>query len=731
MNFYAHSAMIAFILFGMGMIALVLGTQNYIQNRKSKSDLQMFLACICVFFWDAGYAWMSLCFESDFAYIPRAVALLAVYLYVIFILGYVAVITGYSEKKLVLLLVPYVILAIISWPQIIRKDAVYFVPTVWGYWYHSKMTVARLIQFACVIYGIVLYCIILRYGRKSARIERERLVVKRFGLFVPILFVGYTFDTLIPSVFHMPAVPGSGVSAFIAAMILFHIARINRVLGVSKENVSKYVFDDVKIPVIVTNNEDRIVICNNYTFEFLGFSGERVITHKVSEFFSEVEEDVMQVIGSDRECILESTDIIDKFGDKIYTIFFVRDVTEERNSYRLMQQSMKDAEEANKAKSEFLANMSHEIRTPMNAIIGMSQIIVDNKSVSDEVLSQANEIKIASTNLLGIINDILDMSKIEAGKFELVNDDYDLAVLIHEISSVITVRLRQSDVNFVLDIDETLPRMLYGDVVRIRQILMNVLGNAIKFTKTGSIALKVTWNKYEQAPDILFDITDTGIGIKPEDKDKIFGKYDQVDQKKNRNIQGTGLGLAISRNLAIIMGGMITVDSVYGEGSTFHIVINQDVSKNSEAMGSEVVTQLQEKTFVIPIKEEIVATQKTDTKVLVVDDSRVNLLVATGLMKKYEMQIDTAMSGREAIKKVKANDYDIVFMDHMMPEMDGVEAMHAIRDLGEKYRKLTIIALTANALSESKELLLNEGFEDFLAKPINVVELDRIINTYG
>ena len=730
MNQYALASLIAFTLFGMGLTAFILGVRNYEENRESKTSLQMFFVCACVFVWDFGYAWMSLCYDSDFAYVPRAMALLAVYLYMAFILRYIATITEYPEKKLFFMLAIFLILGVISWPQIIKKNAVWFVTTSWGYWYYSKMSVARLIQFTDVLVGLVCYYLIIHYGKSRAKTKREQFVLKRFGLFGPILFAGYMFDTLIPSIFKTPAIPGSGIAAFIAAMILYNIARINRVMGLSKENVSKYVFDDVKIPVIITDDDGSINLCNDFTYDFLDMSERFVKGRPISKFFVQNEEGNYVVVEQKKECTLEKTDIFDQFGERLYSIYFVRDITEERNAFRLMQKSKEDAEEANRAKSDFLANMSHEIRTPMNAIIGMSQVIIDGKEVSDSVMSKVNEIKIAGTNLLEIINDILDMSKIEAGKFELVNDEYDLANLIHELSSVVTARLHQSDVIFSLDIDPTVPRKLIGDEIRIRQILLNILGNAIKFTKEGSINLKVTWNKCESAPDVLFDISDTGIGIKEEDKEKIFGKYDQADTKKNRSVQGTGLGLAISRNFAILMGGMITVDSKYGEGSTFHIVINQDI-KEYEQLGEDTATKLTNKTFVIPVKQEVEAVEKPDTKVLVVDDSKVNLLVATGLMKKYNMTVDTAMSGKESIEKVQKTQYDIVFMDHMMPEMDGVEAMKAIRALGEEYKKLPIVALTANALSESKDMLLNEGFDDYLAKPINVVELDRVINEWS
>lgn len=744
MNFYPLGSLIAFILLAMGIIALTSGFRVFLEDRKNKTNIWMFFVFICVFVWDFGYAWMSMCYDSNFAYIPRAAALFAVYMYLVFIIKYIGEIVDYPRFYLHFSIVFFIGLFLLSWPKIIQKDAVWFTTTPWGYWYYSKMTVARIIQFIAVICGMVDYAVILRYGLKRATTVRERYVLKRFYLFIPCLFIGYLFDTLLPMIFNTPAIPGSSIAAFVAAMILYNISRMNRVLGLSKENVSQYVFDDVKIPVIITDTNDNIVLCNDYTYDFLDTEAINVKKHNIGEFFEKDygdyvfvknknagDEENQETAEDDRKaCIIEKTEIKDQFGENLYSIYFVRDITEERKAFSLMQKSKEEAEEANRAKSDFLANMSHEIRTPMNAIIGMSQIVLDNEKLSEEIVPQVNEIKIAGTNLLGIINDILDMSKIEAGKYELIDEQYELPILIHEVSSVVNARLRESAVYFSLDIDETLPRYLKGDAGRIRQVLMNIIGNAIKFTKDGSISLKVSWNNCVEAPDILFDIADTGIGIKEEDKERIFGKYDQADTRRNRNIQGTGLGLAISRSLTVLMGGYLTVDSVYGEGSTFHVVVNQNVEKY-EAIGPETAHKLQEGTFVIPVKEEIIATNKSDKTVLVVDDSKINLRVATGLMKKYEMTVDTALSGKESIEKVKEKDYDVIFMDHMMPEMDGVEAMKHIRALGEKYEKVPIIALTANVVNDSKTKLISEGFNDFLAKPINLAELDRVINEWA
>lgn len=729
MNLYTTSALIAFALFGMGLTAVILGTINFRENTESKAGLQMFLVCLCVFGWDFGYAWMSLCYDDDFAYVARAIALLSVTLYMFFTLSYAGNVANYSRKKLYTFLTICCIVSLAAWTQIIQKSAVEFVITPWGYWYKSEMSVARLVQFASVIAALVQYYIMVMSGRKKATTAREKYVLNGFMWFGPILFTGYLFDTLIPTLFDTAAIPGSSISAFVSALILFRVSQVNKVFGLSKVNVSEYVFEDVHIPVIITDNNGQIVLYNNIAPQYLELN-EGSLKNKSMESFFDEDDDSVRVVGTDKECKLDKTEVKDKFDSLLYTIYFVNDITQERQTLRMLEESRAIAEEANRAKSNFLANMSHEIRTPMNAIIGMSQIIMQDDTVSEKVMSQVDEIHTAGQNLLDIINDILDLSKIEAGKYELITDEYDFPALIHDVCSVIRVRMQESNAVFILKLDDTLPSALVGDVVRIRQILFNILGNAVKFIKKGSVTFTVNWNKNEASPEIYFDVADTGIGISKENLDKIFGEFTQVDTKKNREVQGTGLGLAISKHLAELMDGTITVDSVYGEGSTFHITIRQGV-KQYKAIGETISKALEQgeyKNIMNAQPEEIV--QRPDAKILIVDDTKVNLKIAAGVMKKYGMQIDTATSGMEAIEKVQQTDYDLVFMDHMMPVMDGVETTKKIRELGGKYEDLVIIALTANAISGAKEMFISEGLQDFVTKPIEPKILNEVLNRW-
>ena len=730
MNIYTTSSLIAFVLLGMGVSALILGTYNHRENKKSKSGKEMFWVCVCVFVWDMGYAWMSLCFHDDFAYVPRALALLAVTFYMVFILRYVAVVTDYPRKKINLFLAVITVISLLAWTQIIPKNAVEFVSTPWGYWYYSKMTVARLVQFATVLAAMVEYYVILSYGKKNAVLKRKLFVLNRFRWFGPILFVGYMFDTLVPTLFHIPAIPGSAISAFASSMILFWISQNNKVFGLSKVNVSKYVFEDVQLPVIIADNSGKIVLYNDITSKYLMREENELLGHYLDDFFQPEDDELVIAVHSGHECKVDITQVKDQFDALLYSIYIFRDVSKQQQAFRMLQESQAMAEEANRAKSNFLANMSHEIRTPMNAIIGMSEIILQDSGVPEKTRLQVSEIHTAGQNLLGIVNDILDISKIEAGKYELVAEEYELPSLIHDVSNIIRVRLQESNAVFVLKLDETLPKALVGDVGRIRQILLNILGNAVKFIEKGSITLTAGWNHDENQPMLRFDVADTGIGIKPENLVTIFGEFNQVDTRKNRNIQGTGLGLAISKHLAELMGGDITVESVYGEGSTFHIYLRQEL-KDYHPLGAELTRELERQEYRMAVsKKTLEVTKRPDARVLIVDDTRVNLMVARGIMKKYDMQIDTASGGKEAIEMVQKKDYDIIFMDHMMPEMDGVEATKQIRALGQAYEKLTIIALTANAINDAKEMFLQEGMQDFVAKPIDPKALDEVLNRW-
>lgn len=376
------------------------------------------------------------------------------------------------------------------------------------------------------------------------------------------------------------------------------------------------------------------------------------------------------------------------------------------------------ADMANSAKSDFLANMSHEIRTPMNAITGFAELCLREKNYQ-----YASDIKTAAKNLIAIINDILDISKIESGKLELVPSVYSVEDMLNDVISIVYVQLDGKDgIDFKIDIDKRLPKKLYGDEVRIKQILINLLGNAVKFTKSGQIGLSVREiSRNGEMSAIMMKVTDTGIGIKHEDISKLFSNFQQVDTKKNREIEGTGLGLSITKNLVDMMNGTITVDSEYGKGSVFTVMLQQKIEDASHISveAAKAAPASEEKNSVL---------YAPDAKVLVVDDNKVNLKVTAQLLSQYGIKCSTADSGKKAVAMVRSGYYDLVFMDHMMPELDGVDTTKIIRSQGDAYSKgLPIIALTANAVNGAKEMFLESGLNDFISKPIQLPQLEKIL----
>jgi len=430
-------------------------------------------------------------------------------------------------------------------------------------------------------------------------------------------------------------------------------------------------------------------------------------TEYVTENFLGHDGEIISIDGKDYE--IDTLEIKDKKNNLSGYSIALLDVTQLVSYANSMVELKDQADEANKAKSDFLSNMSHEIRSPMNVIIGMTDVMLRD-DLSETQRDSLLNIQSSGRALLTIINDILDFSKIESGKMEIVEDDYDLPRLIKEFEYVFNTKIKDKPVNFVKDIDSEIPTWLIGDSVRIKQVIQNFIDNAIKFTDSGSITLSIKLlEKKEDTVKLHFAVSDTGQGIKDEDKGKLFTVFTQVDTKKNHKKGGSGLGLSISKRLIEMMGGNVSLESTYGEGTTFSFDIEQKVSKNQDAGVN---------------RNDKVYFKAPNVHILIVDDSKVNLKVASMLLKPLEMKIDVADSGKLAIEKVKETQYDLIFMDHMMPEMDGVETTQNIRALeGDYYKNVPIIALTADAVTESKEHILSSGMNDFVAKPI---EMDRI-----
>lgn len=419
--------------------------------------------------------------------------------------------------------------------------------------------------------------------------------------------------------------------------------------------------------------------------------------------------------------------LFDEHNRFIGQILRVIDDTETYEYTRKLIELKNDAEKANRAKSIFLTRMSHEIRTPLNAILGMDELILQ-ENTSDEINGYAGDIKDAGKLLLSLIDDILDLSKIESGKLEILPVNYELNSLLYNIYTMISMKAEKKGLVLDYKIDETIPNGLFGDEIRIKQCLTNLLTNSVKYTKRGKISLKIFGEKGVDDNTILLkvSVSDTGIGIHSGDLERIFNSFERVDYQKNKGVEGTGLGLNITRELVTMMGGTLEVESVYGEGSTFQFAILQEV-QNAAPIGK---INLQASPNTAPHVSPY-QFSAPGARILIVDDTAVNISIVKGLLKKCDIQIDKALSGAECLDKVSKNYYDIILMDHMMPGMDGIETFKKLRKMNDcKCPNSPCIALTANAIYGSKEHYIAEGFTDYLSKPIEIDELYKQLIQY-
>ena len=403
-------------------------------------------------------------------------------------------------------------------------------------------------------------------------------------------------------------------------------------------------------------------------------------------------------------------------------LMFLNRMYEEENA--ITQQQKKEIEELNRAENHFFSSMSHEIRTPINTIIGLNELIL-RKDIPDEVAENARNIQGASKLLLTLINDILDISKIKSGKMEVVNVSYETGALFSEIVNMIWIKAKEKGLEFKLHVDSSIPSMLCGDEVRIKQVLINLLNNAVKYTSEGSVTLSVRCER--QAVNrvrVWYSVEDTGQGVRKENIPYIFNAFRRVDEEKNRYIEGTGLGLSIVRQLVELMGGEISVNSVYTKGSTFIVTLDQDIVDEKE-LGTFTLASRVQVHDGEPYRQSFEA---PDAHILIVDDNDMNLMVVSRLLSETKIQIDTASSGAECLKLTQNHHYDCILMDHMMPEMDGIQCLHALQvQPAGLCQDVPVVALTANAGSDNQLLYRKEGFSGYLAKPVSGALLEAAV----
>ncbi len=576
-----------------------------------------------------------------------------------------------------------------------------------------------------MVYVVLMICFCLSRCRKAKKTAEKR----RFGCLVLINLVGAAgyfiylsgvtkgYDTMLLAYL---------IGSLLLSVLIFK-GGILDTLTLAKE----LAVDELCEGLVVVNNEENVIYFN----------------HKTEQIYEGITLGKAEAILDDMDdCILEHRNLVR--GRNIYAagswlierdnvyygrMYVLSDITDSyhytqqvREQAGIMKELKDQAESANRAKSVFVSNMSHEIRTPMNAIVGLTEVLLRRDRDAEDKQYLMN-IKSSGEALLDIINDLLDFSKIEAGKFEIVKDAYDVAQMMRDIEVIGKTRIGDKNVTLVMDIDRQIPKLLYGDGLRIRQVILNIMNNAVKYTEEGTVTLSVRQEACDgENVQLQVSVADTGQGIRQEDLDGLFDAFTQVDIKKNQGKEGTGLGLAISRQLVELMGGQLRVESEYGKGSRFYFTLREGV-RSTEAIGDYTRTQAQPE----QADEDIFTFQAPDAQILLVDDNEINQEVAKALMEPFAMQIDVASNGKQAVEMVLKKQYDIVFMDHFMPVMDGRKATEIIRGMeGEAFQSLPVIALTADAVQGVREELFQAGMNDFVSKPIDVADVSRVLRQW-
>ena len=540
-------------------------------------------------------------------------------------------------------------------------------------------------------------------------------------------------DTILPML-GKPSFPSSAYGMFLTYMITWFWATRFNAFSITVGNLSQYIYESANTAILIFDEYFRLVLANSYGQELLGI--KKIENQKLMQLFQGTEAEsgrikdgilrdnkgvaeLVSVHGA-ISCSLNFSLARDFHDDPYCIVCFVYDLTKEKNM-------LEEVVRANEAKSQFLANMSHEIRTPINGILGMDSVLL--KECHDENLREyAKNIQSAGQSLLSIINDILDISKIESGKMEILTIRYQLFSVLNDCYNLTKIKLQNKPVSFIMQINEKLPSWLYGDEVRIRQIINNFLSNAVKYTKEGNITFELDFEeKTDEQILLVITVRDTGIGIKEEDLGKLFESFTRIEEKRNRNIEGTGLGLNLTKNLVNLMGGEVFAESTYGKGSCFTAKIPQKIA-DAKPMGDFGKRYQQ---YLSTSDDDKLSFLAPDAKILVVDDVTMNLKVVEGLLKATKIQIDTAVSGSECLECVKTTPYQMIFLDHMMPEMDGLETLEHMKNLADNPNAQTpVIMLTANAIVGAKEEYIEAGFTDYLTKPIRETELLEMILKY-
>lgn len=725
------------ILFIFCILALVFAAViMWSEERKDTENKLLIVFCVSSAIWSIGFGALILQTDTEWAYRCRVFGMIGTILYLIIGQILVSYLSG-IKKRWTNLFNGFAALGVFVYFLTVERGQTFYQLDAGGMTYSFKAGPANTIYTAySLILAILMFCISLYMC--FSKVKRIRFFGKIFMGTVAAMLLGTILDTVLP-LLGFKAIPGSTLTQFFGMVVVFVAIRANNRSKISIANMSEFIYYSLSEPVLVYNSEKNLQIANDAAATFFNIDRNTFSQQKIglNTFFDVDNDSVFDFEESSSNidsycksnqiyCNLAINKIKDRYDDIIGYIIVVTDLSERIKTMQRLEEAKKEAEAANQSKSLFLANMSHEIRTPMNAILGFSELIL-KMDTSDTVHEYASDIKTSCLNLLTVINDILDISKLESGKMELSCSNYHTAFLLQEICHMIDIQAKKKGLYFEMNIDPRIPNELYGDMTRVRGILINLLNNAVKYTEKGGVVFHIRLlNVEEETATLEYAVTDTGIGLKEESIAHLFDSFARFDMNRNSGVEGTGLGLSIVNGYVKLMGGTIKVDSIYGRGTTFTVVLKQGIVDDSPLNFTKTTAEETES-----LNNDNL--QIRDTRVLVTDDNKINLKVIKNTLEHYGLMVDTATAGAEAIERCQMINYDLVFMDQMMPGMNGIEAMQQIRNLSAHYAKEgagKIIVLTANAILGVRKELIEKGFDEYLSKPIQFAELERILKQF-
>lgn len=838
------------LLLAVSILLTLIAGLTLVNNRAQRMAWLYFAVCITCGLWNLSAAMLHGVVDEKWANIWRLAGLLSVavflptWLYLFMKLSAV----GESIRSLLpglLALYGVFVLIVCASSRIVT-----FVPNRQGGSYTYARGVGFFALMGFISLGLLVVCAVLIGWLRRTALRRERVQAAFYLVSMGILLT-ISLIAMVWSETGIPPLETLGIVMALCVIVLMVPVSGILSLGIHPSAISSQVLSTINLPVLMLGTQNEVVMANKAAERFFqtGIDGRlgqadfssMVICEREYLFDDTltVENEIPVRCRNGKRCQISTTRVSDLYGDTVGRIVVVYDMTDQLRMIEDLHIAKEEAVAANEAKSYFLANVSHEIRTPMNAIVGITELVLREK-ISPQIREHALGIRQASNGLLSIINDILDLSKIERGKMEIYSGMYSTVSMLSDIIGLVNIRLGDKKVGFVVDVDSSLPETLVGDETRVKQVMLNVLNNAVKFTQQGIVHLTILCDEVGQDVVLRVLVRDTGCGIRPEDMDKLFKAFSQLDTRRNSDLEGTGLGLTITKQFVKLMGGTINVESEYGAGSTFvlnipqkrasatpiayvenpekrrvivyepedayaisymhsfenlgvNVAVCDNVSRfydhmlqfkypfvfvakrmlprvepiidslnptatvvlmldRREQMPPDAGQKRKYKSFHLPMyclqianilnEEDLIERGRErqdnaitfiapNAEVLIVDDNQVNMKVAAGLMKPYEMRVITASSAHEAIEIVQNHCPDLVFMDHIMPVMDGVDATRAIRELpGERFKTLPIIALSANAVSGTREMFRDAGLNDFLPKPIEVSRLNQLLRRW-